>query len=241
MVGKTEKIYNVLDKESKKTYASATKVLRDRLCLVRRETLKSAEILRRKQQQNESVDEFAQDFEALFERSYGQAGMDEEARERLKQDLFVQGLQYHWQEKVLLTATTFCDALYQARANEEQAKQLSHLQKQHELRGNSARSSTGLPSPSNAWSANARADAGAGVSSGGPRTQSPNTSSTRQNIFTQRSNERTGGGRWHRGSRTNRAFKGVETVTVATTTGEIAHSVNPHLRRQDRLKHAAQQ
>ena len=55
--------------------------------------------------------------------------MDEEACEQLKCDIFVQGLQYHWQEKVLPTATTFCDALYQARANEEQAKQLSYLQK----------------------------------------------------------------------------------------------------------------
>ena len=100
MVGKAEKIYNVLDKESKKTYASATKALRNRLCPIRREALKSAELLRRKQQQNESVDEFAQDFEALFERSYGQAGMDEEARERLKRDLFMQGLQYRWQESV---------------------------------------------------------------------------------------------------------------------------------------------
>ena len=203
LVGKAEKIYNVLDKESKKTYASATKALRDRLCPVRREALKSAELLRRKQQQNESVDEFAQDFEALFERSYGRAGMDDDARERLKRDLFVQGLQYRWQEKVLPTATTFCDALYQARANEEQAKQLSYLQKQHESRSNSTRSSTAPRSTPNAHSGGA-----SGGASGGGRTQPQNTSSDRQNTSTQRSNERTGGGRWHQGSRFNRSSQG---------------------------------
>ena len=49
LVGRAEKIYNVLDKEYKKTYTSATKALRTRLCPVRREALKSAELLRRKQ------------------------------------------------------------------------------------------------------------------------------------------------------------------------------------------------
>ena len=73
--------------------------------------------------------------------------MDEEARERLKRDLFVQGLQYRWQEKVLPTATTFCDALYQARANEEQAKQLSYLQKQQEPKSGSRGSMTHKPAP----------------------------------------------------------------------------------------------
>ena len=40
-----------------------------------------------KQQPNESVDEFAQDLEKLFERSYGhRKGMDESSKEMLKRD-----------------------------------------------------------------------------------------------------------------------------------------------------------
>ena len=105
----------------------------------------------------------------------------------------MQGLQYRWQEKVLTTATTFCDALYQARANEEQAKQLSYLQKQHEWRSSSTRGSTAPRSTSNTQSASTRAGASAGAS-GSAKTQPQNTSSARQETSTQRSNERTGGG-----------------------------------------------
>ena len=43
-----------------------------------------------KQQPNESVDEFAQDLEKLFEHSYGRRkGMDESSKEMLKQDFFM--------------------------------------------------------------------------------------------------------------------------------------------------------
>ena len=45
----------------------------------------SAQLMHRKQQPNESVDEFAQDLEKLFERSYGcRKGMDESSKEILK-------------------------------------------------------------------------------------------------------------------------------------------------------------
>ena len=99
---------------------------------------------------------------------------------------------------MLPTATTFCDALYQARANEEQAKQLSYLQKQHESKGGSKSSSAPKPS-SHAHSA--------GGSSGG-RTQPQSVSSERQSTSTPRSNERTGGGRWHQSARFNRGSQG---------------------------------
>ena len=78
----------------------------------------------RKQQPNESVDEFAQDFEKLFEHSYGRKkGMDESCKEMLKRDFFfVQGLCLKWQEKVLPSAKTFHDALHQVHAAEQQEK-----------------------------------------------------------------------------------------------------------------------
>jgi len=102
--------------------------LQERLNPVEREALVSAQLMRRKQQQNESVDEFAQDLEKLFERSYGRRkGMDESSKEMLKRDFFVQGLWLKWQEKVLPSAKTFHDALHQARAAEQQEKQLSSL------------------------------------------------------------------------------------------------------------------
>ena len=71
---------------------------------------------------------YAQDFERLFEQSYGcRIGMDEDSRNMLKRDLFVQGLLLKWQEKVLPSAETYVDALHQARANEEQSRQLANL------------------------------------------------------------------------------------------------------------------
>ena len=49
----------------------------------------SAQLMRRKQQPNESVDKFAQDLEKLFECSYGcRKGMDESSKEILKREFF---------------------------------------------------------------------------------------------------------------------------------------------------------
>ena len=53
--------------------------------------------------------------------------MDQASKDMLKRDLFVQGLLWKWQEKVLPSANTFDDALYQARIAEEQERQLSDL------------------------------------------------------------------------------------------------------------------
>ena len=51
----------------------------------------------------------------------------------LKQDLFVQGLAFRWQEKVLPSATTFSDALHQARLAEDQERQLLELHRSRPL------------------------------------------------------------------------------------------------------------
>ena len=76
----------------------------------------------------ESVDEFTQDLEKLFDRSYGHnAGMDKGSKDMLKQDFFVQSLLLKQQEKVLPSAKTFTDALHQAQVTEQQEKQLSKL------------------------------------------------------------------------------------------------------------------
>ena len=77
---------------------------------------------------DEIVDSYAHDFESLFEKSYGKRpGMDAASRELLKWDLFVQGLLMKWQGKVLLSANSFVNALHQARAAEEQKKQLLEI------------------------------------------------------------------------------------------------------------------
>ena len=54
--------------------------------------------------------------------------MDESSCAVLKRDLFIQGPLLKQQEKVLLLAETFADALYQARTMEEQSKKLSKMQ-----------------------------------------------------------------------------------------------------------------
>ena len=51
--------------------------------------------------------------------------MDESSCAILKRDLFNQGLLLKWQEKILPSAETFADALYQVRTMEEQSKQLT--------------------------------------------------------------------------------------------------------------------
>ena len=52
---------------------------------------------------------------------------DREWMRVLARDLFIQGLLLKWQEKVLPSAETFADALYQARTMEEQSMQLSKM------------------------------------------------------------------------------------------------------------------
>ncbi len=124
---KAEATCDVLPPEVIATFKSATDALRDRLQPAKREVLKSAELIKRL---TESVDSYALEFERLFLKSYGsRGGMDTESKEILKRDLFIQGLLLKWQKKVLPSADSFSDALYQTRAAEEQEKQLSELHK----------------------------------------------------------------------------------------------------------------
>ena len=69
--GRAERVYEILPSQVKESYVKVTEALQERLNPVEREALLSAQLMCRKQQQNESVDEFAQDLEKLFERSYG--------------------------------------------------------------------------------------------------------------------------------------------------------------------------
>ena len=126
--GRAEQVFNVLPKESVCDFSTAVDSLRKRLAPVRREALLSAQLIKRKQKHTESVDQYAQDFETLFDRSYGRrSGMDQESKDLLKWDLFILGLAMKWQEKVLLSAKDFGDCLHQARAAEEQERQLKEI------------------------------------------------------------------------------------------------------------------
>ena len=120
----------MLPEESKSSFALASKALGDRLKPAGRKALASAQLLRRKQRGSETVDEFVQAFENLFEKRYGrQSGIDPKFKGTLKRDLLVQGLNLKWQEKVLPTAKSFADALHQARTAEEQERQLAEIHK----------------------------------------------------------------------------------------------------------------
>ena len=123
--GQAERLFEVLLKESKSSFQAAVDGLRKQLARVRREALVSAELMKQKQKAMEMVDQYAQDFETLFDHSYGwQEGMDQESKD-LKRDLFVLGLRMKWQ-KVLPSAESFSDCLHQARAA-EQERQLNEL------------------------------------------------------------------------------------------------------------------
>ena len=92
--------------------------------------------MKRKQLPSESVDQYAQEFETLFDRSYGRrSGMDQESKDLLKRDLFVLGLKMKWQEKVLPSAQIFADSLHQARTAEEQERQLNKHHRPHSSSG----------------------------------------------------------------------------------------------------------
>ena len=126
--GRAERLFEVLSKESKGSFQAVVDGLRKRLAPVRREALVSAQLMKRKQKATETVDQYAQEFETLFDRSYGRReGMDQESKDLLKRDLFVLGLRMKWQEKVLPSSESFSDCLHQARAAEEQERQLNEL------------------------------------------------------------------------------------------------------------------
>ena len=119
-MGRAEHTYELLPSESHDTFTKAVESLGKQLHLVQNETLLSAQLMKQKQIADETVDSYSQDFESLFEKSYGKRlGMDVASREFLKRDLFVQGLLIKWQEKLLSSANSFVDALHQARAAEE--------------------------------------------------------------------------------------------------------------------------
>ena len=100
--GRAEQLYEVLPAEKKTSFSKAVEALGHRLQPVKSEALLSAQLIRRKQRPMESVDEYAHNFEALFEQSYGRrVGMDEPSKVMLKQDLFVQGLLLKSHEKVV--------------------------------------------------------------------------------------------------------------------------------------------
>ena len=121
LAGCAERVYEVLPSTSKVSFKVATGALQNCLNPVEYETLVSAQLMRRKQQTGESV-------ENLFDKSYGRrTGMDEGSKEMLKRDFFVQGLLLKWQEKVLPSSKTFSDVLHQARAAEQQKRQLIKL------------------------------------------------------------------------------------------------------------------
>ena len=83
--GRAERLFEVLSKESKSSFQAAVDGLRKQLAPVRREALVSAQLMKRKQKATETVDQYAQDFETLFDRSYGRReGMDQESKDLLK-------------------------------------------------------------------------------------------------------------------------------------------------------------
>ena len=70
LTGKAEATYDVLPLEVKATFKSATDALRDCLHPVKREALKSAELIKRRQMQTESVGSYAQEFETLLKEQW---------------------------------------------------------------------------------------------------------------------------------------------------------------------------
>ena len=128
LTGKAELLYEVLLDDVKTSLEVAVAALRDWLQPAQHAALASAQLMRQKQNSQESVDNYVQCFEQLFKRSYGtRKGMDNESKSLLKRDFFTQNLLRKWQEKILPSALTFHDVLFHAHAAEEHKHTLSEL------------------------------------------------------------------------------------------------------------------
>ena len=92
-MGQAEQMYEVLPDKAKASFSTAVealKALKQRLHPRRSEALLSAQLIKRKHKYSESVDEYAHEFESLFEKSYTKrTGMDQASKKLLKRDLFV--------------------------------------------------------------------------------------------------------------------------------------------------------
>ncbi len=85
LTGRAEQIYEVLPLDARTTFQKATDSLKQRLRPVQNDALLSAQLMKRKQKHGEPVEDYSQEFEARFEKSYGQrSGMDAASRELLK-------------------------------------------------------------------------------------------------------------------------------------------------------------
>ena len=101
-----------LPARAKDTFFRATESLKKRLQPVANKALLSSQLMKRKERTRDCVSTYAQELEALFEKSYGKRqGMDLVSKELFKRDLFVQGLSLKWQEKVLPSAAEEQDTL----------------------------------------------------------------------------------------------------------------------------------
>ena len=126
LTGKAEGIYSVLPLEEKRDFTAASQAMGKRVQPAKCEALSSAQLLRMRQKVSESIDDFAREFETLFEVSYGdRTDVNPAFKGILRRDIFVQGLLLKWQEKVLSSATTFADALHQAQTAEERRSSLA--------------------------------------------------------------------------------------------------------------------
>ena len=80
--GQVERLFEVLPKESKSSFSSAVECLKKCLVPARRDALLSALLIKRKQLPSESVDQYVQEFETLFDCSYcRRSGMDHESKD----------------------------------------------------------------------------------------------------------------------------------------------------------------
>ena len=132
--GRAERLFDFLSKESKSSFQAAVDGLRKRLAPVRREALVSAQLMKRKQKATEMVDQYAGTLRPyLTTATVGGKGWTRSQKIFSREtELFVLGLRMKWQEKVLPSAESFSDCLHQARAAEEQERQLNEL---HQTKG----------------------------------------------------------------------------------------------------------
>ncbi len=124
LTGRALKTYDSLPVESRRNYESAKEAWQGKMQPVRLESYRRSQFNSRRQQQDESVSDFALDLQRLMEKAYARHNLDSELRDKILLGQFEQGLLTTWKRHLKYPLETFEDALQQARLAEAVEDQL---------------------------------------------------------------------------------------------------------------------
>ena len=122
--GRALKVYDSLPAERRRDYDSAKEAWREQMQPVRLESYKCSQFNSRRQQQGETVNDFACDLQRLMDKAYDRHHLEPALRDKILLGQFAQGLLIRWKRQLKYPLDTFEDAIQQARMAEAVEEQL---------------------------------------------------------------------------------------------------------------------